>query len=91
MLNYLVWIIVGATIGAVFGVMRQMRHQDHDFKNDIFFGVAAAALGGLVVAPLVGFGTSTETGYGFGATVVAAVAAFATMGAVSSARPRAAR
>lgn len=91
MLNYLVWIIVGAAIGAVFGVMRQMRHQEHDFKNDIFFGVAAAAIGGLVVSPLVGVGTSTETGFGFGAAVVAALATVATLGAVTYARHRAAR
>ena len=91
MLNYFAWLVVGLIIGGLFGIMRQRRDQNHDMTLDVFFGILAAGIGGMLLAPMLGMGTQTGTGFGIGASIVAIVSSLLMLLGVTFARYRASR
>ena len=91
MLNYFAWLVVGLIIGGLFGIMRQRRDQNHDMTLDVFFGILAAGIGGMLLAPMLGMGTQTGAGFGIGASIVAIVSSLLMLLGVTFARYRASR
>lgn len=89
--NYVAWILVGLVAGTICGMLTQRNNRDHDITLDMFFGVAGAMVGGLVLAPLFGLGQWGNASYNLTATIVAGVVSAGVLLAISYARRRAAR
>lgn len=59
MINFIVWLIVGGIIGWVASLIMRTDGQQGIFLN-IVVGIVGAALGGWLIAPLVGGGTINQ-------------------------------
>ena len=74
MLNFLIWIIVGAIIGWVASiVMGTNRRQG--LLGDIVVGIVGAFVAGLLISPLVGAGTINEGDFSIPALLVSLLGA----------------
>ncbi len=87
MLNILVWLVVGAVIGLVAGLL--MRNEDDPgvFVN-VAVGVAGALVAGWLVAPWVGVRVLNPKVFNFGALAVALIGAVLPLALLSLVRRR---
>jgi uncharacterized membrane protein YeaQ/YmgE (transglycosylase-associated protein family) len=72
MINFIVWLIVGAIIGWV--ASRIMRTRG-GLVLDIIVGIVGAFIAGLVLTPLLGIGTINQGDFSFAALIVSLLGA----------------
>jgi len=72
MVNFIVWLIVGAIIGWV--ASRLMRTRG-GLLLDIIVGIVGAFIAGLVLTPLLGIGTINQGNFSFAALIVSLLGA----------------
>lgn len=82
MINLIVWLVVGGVIGWLASLIMKTDGQQGVILN-IVVGIAGAALGGLVISPLVGMGTINDDAFNIGALVVSLVGAVILLGIVN--------
>jgi uncharacterized membrane protein YeaQ/YmgE (transglycosylase-associated protein family) len=82
MINLIVWLVVGGVIGWLASLIMKTDGQQGVILN-IVMGIAGAALGGLVISPLVGMGTINNDAFNIGALVVSLVGAVILLGIVN--------
>ena len=80
MLNFIVWLIVGAVIG---WVASQLMLQREGLLLNIVVGIVGAFLAGLVLTPLLGIGTINQGNFSLPALIVSLVGAIALLAVVS--------
>lgn len=90
MINILVWLVVGGVIGWLASMVMKTDAQQGVILN-IIVGIAGAALGGLVISPLVGVGTINDDAFNIGSLVVSLVGAIILLGIVNLVRRGSAR
>lgn len=69
MINLIVWLVVGGVIGWLASLAMKTDGQQGIFLN-IVVGIVGAALGGLLISPLVGVGTINQDAFSLGALLV---------------------
>jgi uncharacterized membrane protein YeaQ/YmgE (transglycosylase-associated protein family) len=74
MVNFVVWLIVGAIIG---WLASQLMGQSEGLLLNIVVGIVGAFLAGLVVTPLLGIGTINQGNFSLPALIVSLVGAIA--------------
>lgn len=82
MINFIVWLVVGGVIGWLASVIMKTDGQQGVILN-IVVGIAGAALGGLVISPMVGMGTINDDVFNIRALVVSLVGAVILLGIVN--------
>jgi uncharacterized membrane protein YeaQ/YmgE (transglycosylase-associated protein family) len=80
MLNFIVWLIVGAIIG---WLASQLMGQREGLLLNIVVGIVGAFLAGLVLTPLLGIGTINQGNFSLPALIVSLVGAIALLAVVS--------
>ncbi len=85
MINLIVWLVVGGVIGWLASLLMKTDGQQGLFLN-IIVGIVGAALGGLVISPLVGVGTINDDAFNLGALMVSFVGAVILLGIVNMVR-----
>jgi len=80
MVNFVVWLIVGAIIG---WLASQLMGQSEGLLLNIVVGIVGAFLAGLVVTPLLGIGTINQGNFSLPALIVSLVGAIALLAIVS--------
>lgn len=85
MINLIVWLVVGGVIGWLASLLMKTDGQQGLFLN-IIVGIVGAALGGLVISPLVGIGTINDDVFNLGALMVSFVGAVILLGIVNMVR-----
>lgn len=90
MINIIVWLVVGGVIGWLASLVMKTDGQQGMFLN-VVVGIAGAALGGLVISPLVGVGTINDDVFNIGALLVSLVGAIILLGIVNMFRRGSAR
>ncbi len=88
MINFAVWLVVGAVIGCVAGLLMR-DEEDQGVVVNVLVGVAGALLAGWLVAPTIGLKVLNPKVFNMGALAVAlagAVALLAVVGFVRRAR-----
>ena len=91
MYNYLVWIILGTVVGAAFGLMRMRNEPNHDMTLDVFYGVIAAGIGGMLLSPLLGQRSWGNGDFSVASAVTAGLTALLVLAGMVLVRHRAAR
>ena len=79
MINFIVWLIVGAVVG---WVASSLMGEQKGLLLNIVVGVAGAFLAGLVVTPLLGIGTINQNDFSLPALVVSLVGAIALLAVI---------
>ncbi len=69
MINLIIWLVVGGVIGWLASLAMKTDGQQGIFLN-IVVGIVGAALGGLLISPLVGVGTINQDAFSLGAMLV---------------------
>lgn len=69
MINLIIWLVVGGVIGWLASLAMKTDGQQGVFLN-IVVGIVGAALGGLLISPLVGVGTINQDAFSLGALFV---------------------
>ncbi len=69
MINLIIWLVVGGVIGWLASLAMKTDGQQGVFLN-IVVGIVGAALGGLLISPLVGVGTINQDAFSLGALLV---------------------
>lgn len=82
MINLIVWLVVGGVIGWLASLIMKTDGQQGVILN-VVVGIAGAALGGLVISPLVGMGTINDDAFNIGALVVSLIGAVILLGIVN--------
>ena len=82
MINLIVWLVVGGVIGWLASLIMKTDGQQGVILNAVV-GIAGAALGGLVISPLVGMGTINDDAFNIGALVVSLIGAVILLGIVN--------
>lgn len=82
MINLIVWLVLGGVIGWLASLVMKTDGQQGLFLN-VLVGIVGAALGGLVISPLVGTGTINDDAFSLGALVVSFVGAVILLGIVN--------
>jgi len=85
MLNIAIWLVVGAVIGTLAGLLMRDDEDPAAFVN-VVVGIAGALVAGWVAAPWVGLRLARPGVFGFGALAVSLLGAVAMLGAVSALR-----
>jgi uncharacterized membrane protein YeaQ/YmgE (transglycosylase-associated protein family) len=80
MINFIVWLIVGAIIG---WVASQLMGQREGLLLNIVVGIVGAFLAGLVLTPLLGISTINQGNFSLPALIVSLVGAIALLAVVS--------
>ena len=80
MLNFIVWLIVGAIIG---WLASQLMGQREGLLLNIVVGIVGAFLAGLVLTPLLGIGTINQNNFSLPALIVSLLGAVALLAIVS--------
>jgi uncharacterized membrane protein YeaQ/YmgE (transglycosylase-associated protein family) len=80
MLNFIVWLIVGAIIG---WLASQLMGQREGLLLNIVVGIVGAFLAGLVVTPLLGIGTINQGNFSLPALIVSLLGAVVLLALVS--------
>jgi uncharacterized membrane protein YeaQ/YmgE (transglycosylase-associated protein family) len=83
MINFIVWLIVGAIIG---WLASQLMRTRSGLVQNIVVGVVGAFLAGLVLTPLLGIGTINQNDFSLPALLVSLVGAIALLAVVSLVR-----
>lgn len=81
-INLIVWLVVGGVIGWLASLIMKTDGQQGVILN-VVVGIAGAALGGLVISPLVGMGTINDDAFNIGALVVSLIGAVILLGIVN--------
>ncbi|WP_332747528.1 GlsB/YeaQ/YmgE family stress response membrane protein [Hydrogenophaga sp.] len=68
-MNLIIWLVVGGVIGWLASLAMKTDGQQGVFLN-IVVGIVGAALGGLLISPLVGVGTINQDAFSLGALLV---------------------
>jgi uncharacterized membrane protein YeaQ/YmgE (transglycosylase-associated protein family) len=74
MINFIVWLIVGGLIGWIASLVMRTDAQQGVLLN-IIVGIIGAALGGWLIAPLVGAGSINQGDFSVGGLVVSLLGA----------------
>lgn len=82
MLNIVVWLVVGAVIGLVAGLLMRDDEDQGVFVN-VVVGIAGALVAGWLVAPVVGLRMVNPRVFNFGALAVALLGAVVLLGLMS--------
>jgi len=82
MINLIVWLVVGGVIGWIASLLMNTDQQQGVFLN-VIVGIVGAALGGLLVSPLVGVGTINQDAFNLGALLVSLLGAVVLLGLVN--------
>ena len=85
MINILVWLVVGGVIGWLASMVMKTDGQQGVILN-IVVGIAGAALGGLVISPMIGTGTINDDAFNIGALLVSFIGAIILLGIVNLVR-----
>jgi uncharacterized membrane protein YeaQ/YmgE (transglycosylase-associated protein family) len=80
MVNFIVWLIVGAIIG---WLASQLMGQREGLLLNIVVGIVGAFLAGLVLTPLLGIGTINQGNFSLPALIVSLVGAIVLLAIVS--------
>ena len=80
MINFIVWLIVGAIIG---WLASQLMGKREGLLLNIIVGIVGAFLAGLVLTPLLGIGTINSGNFSLPALLVSLVGALALLAIVS--------
>jgi uncharacterized membrane protein YeaQ/YmgE (transglycosylase-associated protein family) len=80
MVNFIVWLIVGAIIG---WLASQLMGKREGLLLNIVVGIVGAFLAGLVLTPLLGIGTINQGNFSLPALLVSLVGAIALLAIVS--------
>jgi len=80
MINFIVWLIVGAIIG---WLASQLMGKREGLVLNIIVGIVGAFLAGLVLTPLLGIGTINQGNFSLPALLVSLVGAIALLAIVS--------
>lgn len=80
MVNFIVWIIVGAIIGWVASMIMRTRG---GLLVNIIVGIVGAFIAGLVLTPLLGIGTINQNNFSFPALMVSLLGAIILLAIVS--------
>lgn len=80
MINFIVWLIVGAIIG---WLASQLMGKREGLLLNIVVGIVGAFLAGLVLTPLLGIGTINQGNFSLPALLVSLVGAIALLAIVS--------
>jgi uncharacterized membrane protein YeaQ/YmgE (transglycosylase-associated protein family) len=80
MVNFIIWLIVGAIIG---WAASQLMGQREGLLLNIIVGIVGAFLAGLVLTPLLGIGTINQGNFSLPALIVSLVGAIALLAIVS--------
>jgi uncharacterized membrane protein YeaQ/YmgE (transglycosylase-associated protein family) len=79
MVNFIVWLVVGAIIG---WVASRLMGQREGLLLNIIVGIVGAFLAGLVLTPLLGIGTINQGNFSLPALIVSLVGAIALLAIV---------
>ena len=74
MINFIIWIVVGAVIGWL-ASMIMGRNAQQGLLLDIVVGIVGAFLGGLLLAPLFGTGTINQNDFSLSGLLVSLLGA----------------
>ncbi len=85
MLNFLIWLIVGAIVGWIASVIM---HTGYGLLWDIIIGIVGAFLGGLLIAPLLGTGTINSGDFSLGGFITSILGAIILLAIVRLIRGR---
>jgi len=80
MINFIVWLIVGALLG---WLASQLMGKREGLVLNIIVGIVGAFLAGLVLTPLLGIGTINQGNFSLPALLVSLVGAIALLAIVS--------
>lgn len=89
-MNLIIWLIVGGILGWVASLIMRTDAQQGIFLN-VIVGIVGAALGGLVISPLVGVPTINQEAFSIGALVVSLLGAVILLAIVNLVRRGAVR
>jgi uncharacterized membrane protein YeaQ/YmgE (transglycosylase-associated protein family) len=84
-MNLIIWLIVGGILGWVASLIMRTDAQQGIFLN-VIVGIVGAALGGLVISPLVGVPTINQEAFSIGALVVSLLGAIILLAIVNLVR-----
>lgn len=82
MINFIVWIVVGALIGWLASLIMRTNSQQNTLL-DIVVGIVGAFVAGLVVTPFLGGGTINQGNFSFISLVVSLIGAVILLGVVN--------
>jgi uncharacterized membrane protein YeaQ/YmgE (transglycosylase-associated protein family) len=74
MINLIVWLIVGGTIGWVASMIMRTDAQQGMFLN-VVVGIIGAALGGWLISPLLGMPSINDGSFSVGSLIVSLIGA----------------
>lgn len=74
MINFIIWIVVGAVLGWLASMIMR-RDASQGFLLDIVVGIVGAFLGGLLLAPLFGTGTINQGDFSLSGLLVSLLGA----------------
>lgn len=89
-MNLIIWLIVGGILGWVASLIMRTDAQQGIFLN-VIVGIVGAALGGLVISPLVGVPTINQETFSIGALAVSLLGAVILLAVVNLVRRGAVR
>jgi uncharacterized membrane protein YeaQ/YmgE (transglycosylase-associated protein family) len=89
-MNLIIWLIVGGVLGWVASLIMRTDGQQGIFLN-VIVGIVGAALGGLVISPLVGVPTINQSAFSIGALAVSLLGAVILLAIVNLVRRGAVR
>ena len=73
-MNFIIWLVVGGVIGWLASIVMKTDGQQGLLLN-VIVGIVGAVLGGWVISPLVGVGTTNQDNFSLGALLVSFVGA----------------
>lgn len=74
MINFIVWLVLGGVIGWLASLVMRTDIQQGIVLN-VLVGIVGAAIGGIVISPLVGVGTINQDVFSLGALLVSLLGA----------------
>ena len=81
MTNLIIWLLVGGVIGWLASLFMNTDSQQGVFLN-VVVGIVGAALGGLLISPMVGVGTINDDAFSLGALLISFLGAVILLGIV---------
>lgn len=85
MINFIIWIILGAVIGWAASMIMN-RNAEQGLFLDIIVGIVGAFLGGLLISPLLGISTINANNFSIGGLLVSLLGAIILLAIVNLVR-----
>lgn len=82
MINLILWLVVGGVIGWIASLIMNTDGQQGIVLN-VVVGIAGAAIGGLLISPLMGVATINQDAFSLGALLVSLLGAVVLLGIVN--------